>query len=68
MSKENIPKAVWSGEFVVFGVQLKCHTLDNGQRIIESDSLARLFDEMENPNCTGDASDFTALSRWQRGL
>jgi hypothetical protein len=38
-----IPQSIWSGELNVFGVSLRVHVLDNGQRIIEEQSLADLF-------------------------
>ena len=41
-----LPRSVWEGTFVLFGVEFKCHTLDDGQRIIEAGCLERLFDEL----------------------
>jgi hypothetical protein len=38
-----IPKAVWSGVFVVFGVELHCSVLDDGRRIIDAEDVAKLF-------------------------
>ena len=36
-------QSVWSGEFQVFGVRVVCHVLNDGQRIVEAESLNRLF-------------------------
>ena len=32
---DELPRVVWSGTFRVFGIDLKCHTLSDGQRVIE---------------------------------
>ena len=48
--KERLPRPVWSGSFHVFGVEVKCHCLDDGQRIIEADSMARLLEAMASPS------------------
>jgi hypothetical protein len=39
----DLPVSVWSGECVLFGVTLHCHVLDNGQRIIDADDIAKLL-------------------------
>ena len=31
-----LPRSVWQGSFFLYGVAIKCHTLDDGQRIIEA--------------------------------
>jgi hypothetical protein len=41
------PKAIWSGSFTVGGVEIKCHVLDDGQRVIEPESLTKLFEEAD---------------------
>lgn len=41
-----LPTPVWSGSFTVFGVEVKCHVLDSGARIIEEDSVVALLDAM----------------------
>lgn len=38
-----LPKSIWTGTLIVFGVELVCHVLDNGQRIIETEGVQRLF-------------------------
>ena len=49
---ENLPAPIWSGSFTIFGIEIKCHVLDNGQRIIEEGSMEALFEAM-----AADASD-----------
>lgn len=43
-----IHRAVWSGEFHLCGVLMKCHVLDTGERIIEPDSVDAFFQVMEH--------------------
>jgi len=40
---KKLPKSVHAGEIEIFGVTLKCHVLDNGQRVFEADGLEQLF-------------------------
>lgn len=47
MSKP-IPKSVWNGSFTLLGVEMKCHVLDDGTRIIEEQSVADFLQAMEN--------------------
>ncbi len=35
------PKAVWEGSFTLLDVEVKCYVLEDGQRIIDSESLER---------------------------
>jgi hypothetical protein len=61
---DGLPESIWQGTFTVFGVELRCHVLCSGQRIIEADSMARLIEAMEAP---GDkpVGDIEALYRWK---
>lgn len=43
-----LPKAVWSGTFSLMGTELRCHLLDNGQRVIDADHVERLFARVDN--------------------
>ena len=61
-----LPRSVWEGTFVLFGVEIKCHTLDDGQRIIEAGCLERLFDELADGE-NGDYSDMEDFVRWFKG-
>jgi hypothetical protein len=67
MSDDDLPKAIWSGSFKLFGVEVKCHTLNDGQRIIEADNLAALFDAMAGSNATYTSDEMFEFSKWQSG-
>ena len=60
----DIPRSVWSGSFVVFGVELKCHVLDNGQRIIEAESVAAFLEALASPD-KPDIGDMDGFTRWR---
>lgn len=63
--KTTLPHAVWSGSFHIFGVEVKCHTLSDGQRIIEADSMHKLLEAMgDGPVVQHDLEEF---AKWQRG-
>lgn len=34
---------VWSGSFMMADVEIKCHVLSSGERIIEAESMEKLF-------------------------
>lgn len=63
--ESDLPTAVWSGNFHVFGVDLKCHVLSDGRRIIEADSLQQMFVAMVTSD---DPGDLAVFARWQRGI
>ena len=63
---EHIPKSVWQGTFQMFGVDVRCHVLDNGQRIIETESMEALFEAMATADVdTVDIGDIEAFARWK---
>lgn len=62
---DEVPRAVWSGTFHVFGAELKCHTLSNGERVIEKDSLMRLIEAIENGAEPVHDADMAAFTEWQ---
>jgi hypothetical protein len=66
VTHDTTPHVVWSGSFRVFGVTVKCHTLSNGQRIIEAESFHNLIEAMGAPGETieGDMKEF---AKWQTG-
>lgn len=58
---DGLPKVVWSGVFPLMGVDMKCHVLDNGERIIEQDSVEAFFDATTSEtreNIEGDLEKF----------
>jgi hypothetical protein len=68
---EALPTAVWSGSFRLFGVDVQCHTLDDGQRIIEADSMRRLIDAMIDGPGTAEeqqpiTNDFLKFIAWRQ--
>ena len=68
MRADNIPRAVWTGTFRIFGVDLKCAVLDNGQRIIDADNVNELFAVMSEPNTEWRPDDpgLIAFAKWRR--
>jgi len=66
----DLPIAIWSGSFKLFGVEIKCHTLSDGQRIIEADSMARLLEAWSEPS-DNDYVEFTEdverFAKWHSG-
>lgn len=65
---EDVPVSIAQSTFKVFGVDVKCHVLDNGQRIIEADSMNQLLEAMHEPhNQEGDQTSIDALNAWCRG-
>jgi hypothetical protein len=58
------PVSVWSGSFWVFGVEVKCHRLANGQNIIEAESFNNLLAAMMNGN--GDPGDLAGFNAWRK--
>jgi hypothetical protein len=65
---KRIPEAVWSGTFTLFGVEVRCHVLDNGQRLIEAESFEELLLAMasEAPGIRLDPDDLGKFTRWMR--
>lgn len=66
----DVPHSVWQGSFSVFGVEVKCHVLDDGQRIIEIDSMKALLAAMAGDNnitSPGESPDLTEFARWVHG-
>lgn len=60
-----LPIAVWSGTFRLFGVEVRCHRLSDGRNIIEEESMATLLRALESG--TLDIGDIEEFSRFQRG-
>jgi hypothetical protein len=63
----DIPKSVWSGSFNVFGVELKCRVLNNGQRIIEADSMADFFNSLaDDADAVAEDPNLEEFVKWFR--
>lgn len=59
-------KSIWEGSFRIFGVEVRCHVLSDGRRIIEADSINALLEAMATGNAA-DIGDLGAFTCWQRG-
>ncbi len=57
-------QSVWQVSFRIFGVDLRCHVLSNGQRIIEADSMAELMEVMKAPKGR-DIGNIEDFYRWK---
>ena len=65
---DETPQSVWQGSFSVLGVEVKCHVLSNGQRIIEAESLNALFEAMgTTPPNKQTELEMAEFVRWQKG-
>lgn len=71
MSGTTLPHSVWSGTFTVMGVELVCHVLDDGRRIIEQDGMDRLMNILSGHILDIDPEKMEAemqeFAKWQRG-
>ena len=67
MKEDDIPKSVWQGTIRLFGVDLQCHVLDDGQRVIEADSMVAFFKGMNSPDTTIDEAESKRFSEWLYG-
>jgi hypothetical protein len=50
MTKEKLLKTINSGEIKLGDIVLKVHTLDDGRRIIEEESIKKFFEYLTNPS------------------
>jgi hypothetical protein len=60
------PTSIASSSFQIFGVTVRCHVLDDGQRIIEEESVAALLEAMSDLT-QPDMGDLESFNRWMRG-
>ncbi len=67
MTDDELPKVIWVGTFTLFGVDLKCCVLDDGQRVIDGDSLDELFDAMAQPDMPPIGDGLEAFTAWKSG-
>lgn len=45
MSEDNIPRAKYSGTFMLGNVEMRCHVLEDGTAIIEAECIEKLFED-----------------------
>lgn len=66
---DETPVSVWSGSFTVFGVEVKCHVLSDGRRVVERDSMLDLMNAMSaTPTSEVDIDELATFVRWQKGF
>jgi hypothetical protein len=61
-----LPAAVWSGTFNVWGIEMRCHVLNDGTRIIEKESFDKFMDAMADGMPAADDDELMAFLRWQK--
>lgn len=65
----DLPAAIAEASFNLFGVPLRCYVLDNGQRIVDADDVAALFDAMANGDGSEPSNDgLDKLAKWLKGI
>lgn len=62
------PKSIWSGSFFIGGIELHCHVLDNGKRIIEAQDVDALFNAMGLESFELKEDSLQEFIRWMRSL
>jgi len=66
---DETPFSVWQGSFRVFGVEVKCHVLSDGRRVVERDSMLDLMNAMSaTPTSEVDIDELATFARWQKGF
>lgn len=60
-------RAIWEGQFSLFGVMVRCYVLADGQRILDAESVHALFEAMSDPDVKATPSDIEAFARWVQG-
>ena len=65
--RPRVPTAVWRGTFVVFGVDVHCYILDDGQRIVEASSIEDLLGAVDARAEVEDDPVVVAFTSWLRG-
>lgn len=65
-NEDELPTAVWSGSFRIFGVDVVCHRLSNGMAIIDADSMIELIEAMDAP-AGRELGDIEAFYQWREG-
>jgi hypothetical protein len=63
----DLPVSVWQGSFTLLGVELRCHTLSNGQRIIEPDSMDAFLTAFADPYTPFDEAELHRFAKWKAG-
>lgn len=64
----DLPKSIGSGTFRIFGVDLECHVLSDGRRVIEEKSLKALLASMASDAWVDCGEDLVNFASWLNGL
>lgn len=69
---QNLPTPIWSGSFRLLGIEIKCHTLSDGHRIIEAESFHAFLDLLNGcgvdvEHQAADDEGVAAFARWRAG-
>jgi hypothetical protein len=66
---DRIPKVVSEVTFAISGVEIKCFVLDDGQRVIDRDSMNRFFLALQSDDpITGfDSKELAKMAVWIKG-
>lgn len=64
----NIPQAIASDTLRIMGLDLTVHVLDNGQRVIDADDLARFFDALGDATEPFTEEDAVRLAKAIKGI
>lgn len=60
--------SIWQGTFQLFGVDIRCHVLSDGQRIIEAESMRELLVAMSKEGNGGDVTEsLGTFMEWLKG-
>jgi hypothetical protein len=59
--------SVWSGTFHLLGIDVKCHVLEDGTRVVEADSMIALMEAIKKGNEFGDPQELVNFSLWRAG-
>lgn len=65
MTEGELPVSIWQGSFTIFGVEVRCHVLSTGERVIEVESIDAF---LVASNTEIDPGEMESFARWQAGL
>jgi hypothetical protein len=63
---DELPAVVSESSFRLFGVDVRCYVLDNGQRIINADDFHAMMRAM-GAGVFADPNDIAAFTKWRMG-
>lgn len=63
----SVPSSIWQGSFNIFGVEVRCHVLSDGRRIVEAESFNALLLAMASDSVEEDHDAINAFATWQAG-